>query len=95
MYAWWGLVLCKYSKYSDWVRYLSVRGFPLLVIDTSDLSTNSDFFLTSRNCTFRKDFSKIKPVYKSVPLQIYFEIAGLASAEKWHKIQNMVGEERF
>ena len=38
-----------------------------------------------------KDLSKVKPVFKSVPLQIYFEIA----AEKWRKIQNVAGEERF
>ena len=38
-----------------------------------------------------KDLRKVKPV----PLQIHFEITGLASAEKWRKIQNIVGEERF
>ena len=38
-----------------------------------------------------KDLSKVKPVFKSVTLRIYFEIA----AEKWRKIQNIVGEERF
>ena len=42
-----------------------------------------------------KDLSKVKPGFKSVPLQIYFEIAGLASAKKWREIQNIVGEERF
>ena len=42
-----------------------------------------------------KDLSKVKPGFKSVPLQIYFEIAELANAEKWQEIQNMVGEERF
>ena len=42
-----------------------------------------------------KDISKVKPEFKSVPLQIYFEIAGLASAKNWRKIQNIVGVERF
>ena len=42
-----------------------------------------------------KDPSRIKPGFKSVPLQIYFEIAGLANAEKWREIQNIVAEERF
>ena len=42
-----------------------------------------------------KDLSKVKPGFKSGPLQIYFEVAGLASAEKWREIQNIVGEERF
>ena len=42
-----------------------------------------------------KDLSKVKQGFKSVPLQIYFEIAGLARAEKWREIQNIVGEERF
>ena len=42
-----------------------------------------------------KDLSKVKPGFKSIPLQIYFEIAGLARAEKWREIQNIVGEERF
>ena len=37
----------------------------------------------------------VKPGFKSVPLQLYFEIAELASAEKWWEIQNMAGEERF
>ena len=41
-----------------------------------------------------KDFSTVKPGFKSVPLQIYFEIAGVASAEKWRQIQNIVEEER-
>ena len=45
--------------------------------------------------TTSKDLSKVKPGFKSVPLQIYFEVAGLASAEKWREIQNIVGEERF
>ena len=42
-----------------------------------------------------KDLSRVKPVFKSVPLQFHFEIAGLASAKKWREIQNMAGEERF
>ena len=42
-----------------------------------------------------KDLSKVKHEFKSVLLQIWFEIAGLASAEKWREIQNIVGEERF
>ena len=37
----------------------------------------------------------VKLGFKNVPLQIYFEISGLASAEKWHEIQNIDGEERF
>ena len=45
--------------------------------------------------TFCKDLSRVKTDFKSVPLQFYFEIAGLASAKKWHKIQNMAGEECF
>ena len=42
-----------------------------------------------------KDLSKVKTGFESVPLQIYFEIAGLASAEKWRKIQNIDGKEYF
>ena len=42
-----------------------------------------------------KDLSKVKPIFKSVPLQFYFEIAGLFSAKKWQEIQNMAGEQRF
>ena len=42
-----------------------------------------------------KDLSRVKPGFKSVPFQFYFEIAGLASAKKWREIQNMAGEERF
>ena len=42
-----------------------------------------------------KDLSKVKPSFKSVPLQLYFEIAGLASTKKWCEIQNIVGEEGF
>ena len=42
-----------------------------------------------------KDLSRVKTNFESVPLQFYFKIAGLASAEKWHKIQNIDGEERF
>ena len=41
-----------------------------------------------------KDLSRVLG-FKSVPLQFYFEIAGLASAKKWREIQNMAGEERF
>ena len=42
-----------------------------------------------------KDLSKVKPGFKSVPLQIHFEITGLASTEKRREIQNIVGEEQF
>ena len=42
-----------------------------------------------------KDLSRVKPDFKSVPLQFYFEIVGLTSAGKWREIQNMTGEERF
>ena len=37
-----------------------------------------------------EDLSRIKHSFKRVPLQFYFEIAGLASAKKWHEIQNSV-----
>ena len=55
----------------------------------------ADFLLRPPTLTASKDLSKVKPRFKSVPLQIYFEIAGLASAKKWRKFQNVVGEERF
>ena len=42
-----------------------------------------------------KDLSRLKAGFKSVPLQFYFKIAGLVSAEKWREIQNMVGEEQY
>ena len=42
-----------------------------------------------------KDLCPVKTGFKCVPLQFYFEIAKLASAEKWHEIQNTAGEERF
>ena len=42
-----------------------------------------------------KDLSRVKTGFKSVPLQFYFEIAGLVSTEKWREIQNIAGEERF
>ena len=42
-----------------------------------------------------KDLSRVKPGFKSVPPQFYFEIAGLASAIKWREIQNIVEEEHF
>ena len=42
-----------------------------------------------------KDLSRVKPCFESVPPKFHFEIAGLASAVKWRKIQNVVGEERF
>ena len=42
-----------------------------------------------------KDLSKVKPGFKSVHLQIYFETTWLASAKKWREIQNEVGEECF
>ena len=44
---------------------------------------------------FFKDLSRVKPSFESVPPQFHFEIAGLASAQKWRKIQNMTEEERF
>ena len=40
-----------------------------------------------------KTLSRVKHGFKSVPPQFYFEIAGLASAEKWREIQNIAGEE--
>ena len=46
-------------------------------------------------CLSSKDLSKVKPGFKGIPLQTYFEIAGLASAKKWCKIQNIVGGEHF
>ena len=42
-----------------------------------------------------KDLSKVKPGFKSVPPQFYFEIAGLVSVVNWRKIQNIDKEERF
>ena len=42
-----------------------------------------------------KDLSRVKSGFESVPPQFYFEIAGLASAVKWRKIQNIDEEERF
>ena len=42
-----------------------------------------------------KDLCQVKTGFKSVPLQFYFEIAGLAGAKKWREIQNMAGEEHF
>ena len=50
---------------------------------------------SSLEVAFGKDLSRVKASFKSVPLQFYFEITGLASAKKWQKIQNMAGEERF
>ena len=49
------------------------------------------------NCLYLsfKDLSRVKASFKSVPPQLYFEIAGLASAKKWRKIQGIVGEEPF
>ena len=46
------------------------------------------------NSLFGKDLSKVNPDFKSVPPQLYFEIAGLASTKKWREIQNMAGEEQ-
>ena len=40
-----------------------------------------------------KDLSRVKPDFESVPLQFYFEIAGLA--KKWREIQNLAGNEHF
>ena len=42
-----------------------------------------------------KDFSRVKPGFKSVPPQFHFEIAGLASAIKWREIQSIDEEKRF
>ena len=42
-----------------------------------------------------KDLSKVKPDFKSVPPQLYFEISRLANTRKWRKIQNVVEEECF
>ena len=42
-----------------------------------------------------KDLSKVKPGFKSVPSQLYFENTGLARTKNGHEIQNMVEEERF
>ena len=42
-----------------------------------------------------KDLSRVKSGFKSVPPQFYFETAGLASAVKWHEIQNIDEDERF
>ena len=42
-----------------------------------------------------KDLGRVKAGFKSVPLQLYFEITGLACAIKWREIQNIVGKERF
>ena len=50
--------------------------------------------LLSINIVF-KDLRRVKPNFKSVPPQFYFEIAGPASAVKWHEIQNIDEEERF
>ena len=58
-------------------------------------STLSDGFLHSNLGHFIKDLSSVKAGFKSVPLQLYFEIAGLASAKNWRKIQNIDEEEHF
>ena len=42
-----------------------------------------------------KDLSRVKPSFESIPLQLYFEIAGLSSVVKWREIQNIDEEERF
>ena len=42
-----------------------------------------------------KDLSRVKTGFISVPLQSDIEIAGLASAEKWLKIQNVAGEKHL
>ena len=42
-----------------------------------------------------KDLSRVKSGFKSVALQFYFEIAGLASAEKWRKIQNTLSPRKL
>ena len=42
-----------------------------------------------------KDLTNVKPDFKSIPLQFCFEIAGLASAKTWRKIQNIDEEKRF
>ena len=38
-------------------------------------------------CISYKDLSKVQAGFKIVPLQFYFEIAELASAEKWAKFK--------
>ena len=53
------------------------------------------YYRSFDQCVFTKDLRKVKPGFKSVPLQIHFEISGLASAKKWCEIQNLVGEECF
>ena len=42
-----------------------------------------------------KDLSRVKTGFKSVPLQFYFEIAGLASSKNQREIQNITGEVCF
>ena len=42
-----------------------------------------------------KDLNSIKTGFESVPPQFYFEISGLASVEKWRKIQTMAEEECY
>ena len=42
-----------------------------------------------------KNRCTVKPGFKSVPPQFYFEIARLASAVKWREIQNIDEEECF
>ena len=56
---------------------------------------NSIKAIVEYHCVSSKDLSMVKLSFKSVPLKFDFEIAGLASAEKWREIQNMAGEERF
>jgi len=42
-----------------------------------------------------KDLSRVKPEFKSFLPNFFFEIARLASAEKWREIQNLVGRNAF
>ena len=77
--------------------------FSLLVLDFFRIIFEFfRFFIFFINISFStifivsfKDLSRVKAGFKSIPLQFYFEIAGLASAEMWREIQNMAREERF
>ena len=42
-----------------------------------------------------KDLCRVKAGFKSVPPQLYFEFAEIASVKKWREIQNIVDEEHF
>ena len=68
------------------------RSCYLTVIQAMELFFGYSHFL--KHSLF-KDLSRVKAGFKSVPLQSYFEIVGLASAKNWRQIQNIDGEERF